>query len=489
MSRTGWLVLGSLTTATVAFSVSYFLSPLRPSELVTVLLFSTTGLALLVAVRSYSGQNGPWEAVLDPRVGPLAYLVYALLIPPIYMTITGSGIGSIGVETLTPISTAVMCITVLSYIVGSGLITRLGSPRHKQRTWTTGSGQPDSASLLSSNARAVAQLGRALLVLALLAKIYEVRSNGTVFSGIYGANQLSFGASTSIAVLGESMVGVGTLLVMFGNTRIGLAPLRRIDFAMLGSVLLVSVVLLGSRGEALAPIILYVWFRARMGRRVGRFALAAGVALMSAALLLVWQTRSASSSGGYPLLQQLLWQTSSPQLLTSNVTNLVPASTDFYFGSTYLNALKFFAPGPITRALFGPPEGTGALEYRKLIDFTNPNQGFGFALPTEAYLNFGLLGVAVIGFALGVLLQGTFAWAIDSGRAERVSSFAYPLLISYLPYGLRTDALGQLKSIVYPLLLIALALLVIRSLDKTSSGPPSRIPSGVKDRASTEWVG
>lgn len=468
MSRLRWISLGSLLTGAIVFGITSLVSPLGPSGLTTVLLVSTAAVALFVAISNYSNERRPWESVLDPRVGPLAYIVYALLVPPIYMTVTGNGIGSISSESLTPITTVIMCTTTLSYIFGATVFARFSSRGSREQAWARTAGEPRVQSLMSSNARTVLQLGRALLILAFLAKVYEVRSNGTVFSGTYGANQLDFGANSSIAVLGESMVGVGALLVMFGNTRTGLSPLRKIDFALLASVLLVSVVLLGSRGEALAPIILYVWFRARMGRRVRRVALVTGVALMSVALLVVWQTRSASAAGGYSLIQQLLWQTSSPQLLTWNVTNLVPETNDFYFGSTYLNALKFFAPGPITRAIFGQPEGTGALAYRELIGFTDPNQGFGFALPTEAYLNFGLFGVAVAGFGLGALLQVTFNWAIDPERAEGVSSFVYPLLVSYLPYGLRTDALGQLKSIIYPLLLIALALLVIRSLRRNS---------------------
>jgi len=427
------------------------------------LLFATILASLVILVVSYRRKNTTWESLLHPRVGPLAYLIYALLLPPAYMAVTGNGIGSISHDTLTPMTTLVMCLTVLSFLVGTYLHNLFRQPRQEDSGHLGRTARPPV--LGNDNPRTLVQFGRLLLVLSILAKIYQVRAGGSVFSSAYGADQTSFDATSSIGVFGESLVGVGSLAIMYGNSRDSRGPLRGWDFLLIGGVLSISLLLLGSRGEALAPIILYVWFRARMGRKIRRALLVVGAVGLTGVLMLVWQVRSVTSAAGdYPLAQQILWQTSSPQLLTANVTSLVPSTVGFYNGGTYLSALKYFAPGPISRALFGAPTGTGAGAYRDLIQFSDPNQGFGFALPTEAYLNFGLVGVVVVGVLLGLLFQATFTWAVDSSLTFRVSSFVYPLLVSYLPYGLRTDALGQIKSIVYPILIVAIGLLLARSV-------------------------
>jgi hypothetical protein len=146
----------------------------------------------------------------------------------------------------------------------------------------------------------------------------------------------------------------------------------------------------------------------------------------------------------------------------------VPSQVDFYWGSTYLEALKYMLPGPISRALFGDPTGTGVFAYRDLIDFHYPNQGFGFAVPTEAYLNFGFPGVAIVALGLGVL----YAWAHAMALRNRygISMLLYPLLVSYLAFGLRSDALNQLKNILYPLIICVLALALERFLLRRTGG-------------------
>ena len=475
--------LVSVAVATTAALLAYGLivlaevSATRQVLLPAILL--TLLAVLIIAIRSYQRSTGTWEPLFHPRVGPLAYMCYALLVPPLYMAVTGSGIGSISHATLTAPTVAVMILTVAVYVLGTFAGDLSSRGKHVVTGRIVVKPLPSTSGGTSVWTRLL-MFGRVVLLLALAAKLYQLRTSGSVFTGVYGADQTSFSTATSIAVIGESLVAVGALMIMLANTQLGVDPLRKLDLLLLVSVLFVAVLLLGSRGEALAPLILYVWFRAAVGKRIRRAWLLAGTAGLGLFLVLVWQLRtSAQLTAEYPPVQQLLWQTSSPQLLTATVTGLVPASADFYQGSTYLNALKYFAPGPVSRALFGEPEATGALAYRDLIQFTDPNQGFGFALPTEAYLNFGFAGVVTIAFLLGYLFQVSYRRAIAHEQGHTVSMVLYPLLVSYLPYGLRTDFLGQSKSIIYPLIIILLCYLIAR-------GEPARERSPMGNAARPE---
>jgi hypothetical protein len=112
--------------------------------------------------------------------------------------------------------------------------------------------------------------------------------------------------------------------------------------------------------------------------------------------------------------------------------------------------------------------------YRELVGFTDPTQGWGFSEPTEAYLNFGFIGVLILAAAIGWLFGRSFLWASASDRRGRFATYVYPLLISYLPFGLRSDALGQLKSIIYPLVIVGISVWLGRAMSKRSRDDPRR---------------
>ncbi|MEO5920112.1 MAG: O-antigen polysaccharide polymerase Wzy, partial [Pseudolysinimonas sp.] len=309
----------------------------------------------------------------------------------------------------------------------------------------------------------VRDIGRAILVLAFVAKVYQLIVEGPVFLRVYGADQLVYDVDTVVGVLGGSLVPVGALLVMHGNMKVRNRPLAAFDWILLGAIVLITLVFLGNRSEVIAPVVLFLWFQLGSRGRFSRTIVVGVIAAAGAAFAVIAQLRvRASGAEAYPLVENILVDTSSPVLLTSDVTRLVPSQVDFFWGSTYVEALKYMLPGPVSRALFGDPTGTGAFVYRDLIDFHSTGQGWGFAQPTEAYMNFGFAGVIVIAALLGVL----YAWAHQSALRTRdgVRSLIYPLLLSYLAFGVRSDALGQLKSIVYPLIIIIVALAVEKFL-------------------------
>ena len=398
---------------------------------------------------------------LHPLGGPLAYLVYALLIPLVYMSFTGNGIGSIPHAVLNVSTLTTMLLTIFGYVVGA----LVGGARLTRRQVVPSTVRSDLEGSDANVAHTTSNFGRGVLGLVLLAKLYQLSVDGLVSSSIYGSNQLDYTTTTTIAIAGEALVAVGCILVMYGNTVKFSRPLLPLDWFLLLAIVAISLVGLGSRGEVISPILLFLWFRLRSGKKIRVGFLALGTATVAVVFLAIAQFRSQISSAVvYPFLQTLLWQTSSPALLTSNVAQLVPQSVGFYGGSTYLEAVKSMLPGPVARELFDGVQGTGTFVYRDLIGFTDRGQGWGFSLPTEAYLNFGQLGVFIVALLLGLLFSRAYMRAALNFRPNSLSSYVYPLLLSYLPYGLRSDALGQLKSIVYPLIIIWLVIVIARTL-------------------------
>ncbi|WP_188510977.1 O-antigen polysaccharide polymerase Wzy [Conyzicola nivalis] len=463
-SLSGWRKLIVVSTV-VLFAASFAISiigagGIREPAVKHLGVGLTIAAGVLAAMSAFLRHGPSSRALLHPMIAPVAYLIYSLLVPLAYMAVTGRGIQVMPASIYTSASSSVMCLTVLAYCAGVFLASVV---RANRRSLT------DPALLVAPerDRRGVfsRDVGRLILILALTAKVQQLIVNGPVFTRVYGADQLDYDLGTTIAVAGATLTTVGCLLVMYSNVRRVGHPLQWPDWALLGAVGFISLFLLGTRSEIIAPVVLFLWFRLQSGKKFSIWIPIAAVAAAGGIFALVAQLRVKSPDApDYPAIESLLVDTSSPILLTSNVAALVPSSTDFYFGSTYLEALKFMLPGPVARALFGEPTGTGAFAYRDLIDFTFSGQGWGFSLPTEAYLNFGFVGVVVIAGLVGWLFGRAYLWANEPHNVNRLSAYVYPLLLSYLPFGLRSDALGQMKSIIYPLLIILGVLLVERWL-------------------------
>jgi hypothetical protein len=447
----------------------------------------TISAAVLAALSAFLRYGPSPRALLHPMIAPVAYLVYSLLVPLAYMAITGRGIQVMPASIYTSVSSAVMCLTVLAYCVGVFVASIVSANRRSMS-------DPSLLVAAENDRRGVfsRDIGRLILALALAAKVQQLIVNGPVFTRVYGADQLDYDLGTTIAVAGATLTTVGCLLVMYSNVRRVGKPLQWPDWALLGAIGFISLFLLGTRSEIIAPVVLFLWFRLQTGKKFSIWIPVAAVAAAGAIFTLVAQLRVKSPDApDYPALESLLVDTSSPILLTSNVGALVPGSADFYLGSTYLEALKFMLPGPVARALFGEPMGTGAFAYRDLIDFNYSGQGWGFSLPTESYLNFGFVGVIGIAIIVGWLFGRAYLWANEPHNVNRLSAYVYPLLLSYLPFGLRSDALGQMKSVIYPLLIVLGVLIVerwvlARNGGTADSGPPWQWRSLVPRRGSRD---
>jgi hypothetical protein len=160
-------------------------------------------------------------------------------------------------------------------------------------------------------------------------------------------------------------------------------------------------------------------------------------------------------------VERTLGAVGTPVFITNRLVQSVPSAWPFALGSTYVAAVERQLPGPLATKIFGPPTGTGTFVFRRILHYTNPNNGFAFALPSEGYLNFGLEGALLAGGALGLFL----AWAYRQQSADTVTQarhLLYPLAVATIPESLRSDAVASVKLILYPMLLLALAFWLAR---------------------------
>lgn len=225
---------------------------------------------------------------------------------------------------------------------------------------------------------------------------------------------------------------------------------------MLGVVALLSMFGLGTRGELIAPGVVILWCAWRLGRIDLRHVAGVGAATV-VMFFAVARLRAATAES---LIERTMADISSPYLVTDWLTRYVPDPTGYLMGETYAATIPMLLPGPIARMLSGGDIGTGAYRFREVVGFHDPNQGFGFAMPAEAYLNFGMPGVFVI-MALAAALIA-FAHRRWVGWEMAEMGVLYALAIGAMPFGLRADALAQMKAIVFPMAIVGLIIVMER---------------------------
>jgi hypothetical protein len=286
----------------------------------------------------------------------------------------------------------------------------------------------------------------------LLFRAYAITS-----SAGYGSDQLSYGIEDALDVLGQQLLLVGVVLATLANARIFGRVLDRAELILLGGYFLMSL-MFGSRGELIAPVIFIVWAQHTMIRPIRLMRLLLLAILAAFILQGVGNTRQGMPLYSSPdsALAGVLTGVSSPVHVTGVVVELTPARFPFLHGDTYVEALKRQLPGPLSNRLFGPPEDTAAFVFRRMIGLRSEDYGYSFSIPSEAYLNFGLPGTLVVGLLVGALLGWSFRRV--SRHPSRAIEVLYPVLLATLPHAIRTDALGDIKSVLYPMLMIWAAL-------------------------------
>lgn len=375
-----------------------------------------------------------------PFLLPTAYVLLTLVVPFVYVSLTGRWLWDFGGEDLSPSLISICAIAFLSMWIG----IVVGCWR---RTDTlVPAGAPGEWNLYFARVR---MLGLVLLgVLAPMAVWLLVESMRVP----YGNAQLTYGLSSVL----KAVIGVGVLpaVALVGVGGVGtFRRMPRRDWVAIG-VLLALLAAAGNRSVPLSSLIFLAFLHHEAVWRIRLRAVVAGAAAMVLLMVAVvlWRSGSPSSGSGAAMVQTAVESVASPVGITARLLEVVPGETGYFMGSTYLAAAEYLLPGPIARALLGEPSMTGSLAYRDLIDFRDESQGLGFSLMAEAYLNFGPAGVAVALGAFGLLLAR--AWRLSRPLALRARDLLYPILIAQLPYLLRTDALSQVKMILYSQLLL-----------------------------------
>jgi hypothetical protein len=275
-----------------------------------------------------------------------------------------------------------------------------------------------------------------------------------------GAGQLITSPTDTLSTLLDPTEITAVVLILAAHRMMKLDRLMaRLDWGLVG-VLIVLIGLRGSRGNAIA--LLLVLTLAHMHHRGRVRAVVIGGIIMAVFGVVVLQYRSAaaghqSSAGAADIL---LGDMTVAAFSTGATAAVIPHDRPYTHGSTIVAAIERQLPGPVAVRLFGPPDDTAARRFRQIIGFSDPNAGIGYSIPAEGYLNFGRLGVFGLCGVLGLLFAWLYArFDFTAGRATRL---LYPVLVAVLPFGLRSDTLGMTKNILYPLIILSVALVIAR---------------------------
>jgi len=391
--------------------------------------------------------------LLHPLVAPLGYIALSFLAPLWVTLVAGDPVRALSRETPISVNTAALLgLGVLGYTAGAWCNF---SPSRRER-----------ASLGPEFASTLLLVGRCLVLVPLSIAIRDNLAGGVAIRGL---GQLEYTPSDSLhALLGiASLAAVVTILAgqaVKGSTKL-LAPL---DWVLIVSMIL-AIGARGSRSDAVA--IMLVLVVAKLSRRGRLRSLAAGIPVVFAFIVTVLHYRNdqlGRTTDEAPVTI-LLGDMSIAAFTTGATAARVPSSFDYAYGDTLLAGLVRQLPSPISVPLLGPPTDHGAYRFRQIVGYSNPDGGLGFSIPADGYLNFGAAGVAILCALIGLLASWSYP-RMDFASGSPIG-IIYPVLLAIMPFGLRSDFLGFNKNILYPVLIVGLAMIIARSSGRKMLGP------------------
>lgn len=417
---------------------------------VTTVQWIAVAWVLVLGITAYWRSRDP----LHPLVFPILYLATVCLVVPLHVATSRQDLGRVLVHSLDGPAPGILLLGFLTFVVGS--MAGLRNVEIQSAATARSIDRPEMMELS----------GRLLLVASGLLKLVQIR---LAAGRVYGENQVGGGAFSLITTLTEGLFLSAIALLCVARHVQGKSPVHLVDLLIVLAYGGASGILLGSRSELIAPMLILLWGLSRY-RRVPMVLLLAVTAAVISAFSYIQTTRGASTADSKSPLETTLIDLSSPYYLLDELAARVPDPVGYTSGQTYIAALEMMLPSPIRQVLMPStdPPATATFIYRDIINFTDVNQGFGFAYPAEAYLNFGLLGVGASGFLLGFLLATAYAASLHL-QVGRLVTMVYPLLVACLPYGYRSDSLGMTKMVLYPLIFMALARLGARQARRQSA--------------------
>lgn len=417
--------------------------PMLENDITLIYLMTILTLGLVGAgtLRVHS-QRGRAD-IFHPMVIPVGYVAFSFLAPVFYSLVTDSAVGSLRQDfARSPETVGLLCLGIIGFAIGA---------------WVPFKTPYREVELRPVSGEVVLLAGRLSLLFPVVLATEGVVSFSVVSRGL---DQTTRSTADSVGVLAGLLTLLGPVLILSGRRIINTRHLLGWPDVVVLGVLIVLLGATGARGDVigifLTVLVFYVW---RGGRQFG----SALVVLASAAVFAVAIGRyralaAGGSTDGVSALQSLLGDMAVAASTTGSTAALVPQAAPFEMGSTIWAGLLRQVPGPVINSVMGAPDDTGTFRYRDLVGFSNPNQGLGFSIPAEGYLNFGAFGVFVLCLLFGLLA----AWGYSRSRlvpSKAVHVF-YPLLLANLPFALRSDILGITKGLLYPVIMTGIVFAV-----------------------------
>jgi hypothetical protein len=327
------------------------------------------------------------------------------------------------------------------------------------------------------------EMRRAGLMLMTLGAVSQWAVAALTRNTTYGANQFQYGWASILGPGAATALLVGLILVTV--TASHTTKPRRLRDLLRGwewaalLLYIVAVALPGERAGLIAPTVYFAWVYSTQVRVIAPRWIVVGVvlAVIGGAMISNYRQNDGLAPGSpSAVMRNAVEDVSSSAWLTQQTVIHVPSAVGYMHGSTYVAAVEAQLPGPLARTV-GAPTRTASAVFRNIIGFSDPNQGFAEAYPSEAYLNFGLIGCLGAGLFLGALMG--WAWRKRQQRATRARDLLYPVLIAGLIYGFRSDAVAQIKDVLYPIL----AVWALMGWYRVPTSVTRRIPTAAAQRA------
>lgn len=403
--------------------------------------------------------RGDW---FHPLGFPLLYAAFVLFVPPWFVAARGRAIFVLDPGDISlPLFLASLAF-VSSLVFGTMLGLRAISFRVSRHP-------------RSPNPALLGKAGLALLTVTLSLECWLLLlawgAPRIQISG-YGIEEIVETVATAVAVPGLAVLGV--------------ANARRRGRVLYGASIWVfwgtiaAYLARGERNQPLALILLAVILHHYLIRRISFARMVAVVLTAVVAIFVIGVTRTGRTVdlSTEVVSVRLIADVSTPTAIMADLLELIPSQYEYRLGSTYAEALRYLPPGPISRSLFGPPLGGGTAVYHRMIGRNAPSvgvtdgrdtgSGLGFSLQGEGYLNFGWPGMVMVAATFGLFTA--WAWKrMNLFDPRRAYHLLYPTILAYMPYTYRSDALQLLKSVLWPMIIIAAVLWLARSGARTAA--------------------
>lgn len=254
-------------------------------------------------------------------------------------------------------------------------------------------GKKDDKKTFEINYNYVKQFSNILLVLSLVAyALYFVRNRSLLFSGNLESDRISAlsGNGIILQMMNFSVLGLALLFECFLKDKYSLKK-----FIILCCIFLPLTLLRGFRSGIISPILIFFFMYNKAHKISNRVTIKFGIYLI-ALVTILGELRTVMSSGTADILTTLIGTFRTGSINMSHIFRNFGTYIPFQYGYSYLVNMKMLLPG-------ADPDFTLWLKELMKINFSG-----GGITPTiigEFYLNFGIIGVYIGMFLMGIIVR------------------------------------------------------------------------------------